>query len=105
VTTAEPCAHETVEASVEFTRLTLVEDGPVVGYQSSIHVACKGCKEPFEWIGLPVGLSPRLPMVSVDGLELRAPLRPVSSPPGFGEAGAGFTVAHYEAVDDGDEAP
>ena len=53
---------------------------------------CVDCDEPFRWIGVPIGLSPRQPMVSVDETELRAPLRPASSDPDFGLGLPGFAV-------------
>lgn len=87
-----PCEHDVFDAVVEINRLTAVEGGPVTSYSASITVTCIGCKQPFMWMGAPVGLSPRLPMTSVDALELRAPLRPASAPAGFGEDGPGFSV-------------
>lgn len=93
---APACEHPEFSASVEVVRLTVTEGAPVSGFTSNIHVSCSHCGEPFEWIGLPVGLSPRFPAASVDGQELRAPLRPVSAPPGFGEFGPGFHVTMPE---------
>lgn len=50
------------------------EDGILVGFESSIRVFCAECQEPLQFIGLPIGYSPRQPMVDVSGHELRAPL-------------------------------
>lgn len=86
------CPHDNSVAHVEINRLTDGDGGPVTGYTSTIRVACADCDEPYEWIGLPVGLSPRGPTVSVDGLELRAPLRPASSGELFGIGGPGFEM-------------
>lgn len=88
--TAEPCQHEAFEATVEVNRLMKASDGPVTGYSASVTIWCADCREPFQWIGVPIGLSPRSPAVSLDGRELRAPLRPASARPGFGEDGPSF---------------
>lgn len=92
MTATAPCEHLDFAATVTVNRLTQVDGGPVTGYSADIRVSCEGCGEPFDWIGLSVGLSPRLPMASLDGHELRAPLRPASAAPGFGLAGPGFSV-------------
>lgn len=90
--TPPPCEHPEVEAFVDVVRLTETDDGPVTAFSASVRVYCGSCAEPFVWTGAPVGLSPRQPMTSVDGQELRAPLRPRSAPEGFGETGPGFSV-------------
>lgn len=86
------CDHETFESAVEVTRLTAVEGGPVTGFSAAVRVRCTGCGEPFMWVGVPVGASPRQPMSSRDGREMRAPLRPMSSEPGFGEDGPAVSL-------------
>jgi hypothetical protein len=86
------CEHPDFAAFVEVARITGQEDGPVIGYSGTVRVDCAVCGEPMQWLGAPVGLSPRQPMTSVDGLELRAPLRPRSAPAGWGEDGPGFHV-------------
>lgn len=87
---AGDCEHASFEATVEVNRL--LNDGEVVAFSADVRVSCADCDEPFVWSGLPVGLSPLRPMVSMDGRELRAPLRPSSSPPDFGRIGPGFHV-------------
>lgn len=89
--TTDPCEHVTFEASVEVNRLTGA-NGTVKSFIADIRVWCTDCDEPFDWMGLPAGLSPRHPSTSVDGQELRAPLRPRSAPPDFGVEGPGFHV-------------
>lgn len=88
----DACPHEEFQALVEVARLTKVEGGPVTGFSADVRVFCADCSEPFVWVGVPFGLSPRAPAVSLDGRELRAPLRPASAPPGFGESGPEFRV-------------
>jgi hypothetical protein len=87
-----PCPHEDCLAAVEVVRRTAHEGGPVVGFTTAIRVWCADCDEPFRWTGLQVGDMPDRPMVSVDGRELRAPLRPASSDPDFGLGLPGFSM-------------
>lgn len=88
-----PCVHLVFEADVVVNRLTAGDPtGPASAFHAEVRVRCADCSEPFQWIGLPIGLSPREATVDVSGRELRAPLRPVSSPPGFGEDGPAFHV-------------
>jgi len=72
------CQHEHFAAHVEVNRLTDAEGGPVTGYAADITVRCAACGQPFEWIGVPGGLSPGQPMCSVDRTELRAPIHPAA---------------------------
>lgn len=86
------CLHENFEAVVAVNRLTAADDGLVTGYTADIRVHCADCGEPFRWIGVPAGMSPARPVVSIDETELRAPLRPASSDPDFGLGLPGFAV-------------
>lgn len=83
------------------------DDDTVTGYNVDVKVACAQCAEPFCWRGVPIGSSPRHPMTSVDGTELRAPIYPSSADPDFGSAGPGFSVIAFERngelVDVGDK--
>lgn len=94
-----PCPHENMAADVDVNRLTDDEDGPVVAYVADIRVRCIDCDEPFRWIGVPAGMSPRHPMVSVDETELHAPMRPASSDPDFGLGIPGFAVTYRGGTD------
>lgn len=84
------CPHENFEATVVVGRLTETEGGTVAGFSADIRVMCADCREPFCFRGAPLGLSQYHPTQSVDGLELRAPVHPISDPlagiglPGFG---------------------
>lgn len=86
------CPHGTFEAIVAVNRITAVEGGPATSFNADIRVECADCGEPFRWVGVPAGMSPAQPMVSVDETELRAPLRPASSDPDFGLGIPGFAV-------------
>lgn len=88
----KPCPHEDFDASVEVSRLTGEDGGPVTAYSAGIRIRCAQCGEPFRWIGVQAGLKPDRPMVSVDETELRAPARPASSDPDFGLGIPGFAV-------------
>lgn len=88
----KPCPHEDFEASVEVNRLTATEGGPVTAYSADVRVSCTQCGEQFRWIGVPAGLKPDRPMVSVDETVLHAPMRPASSDPDFGLGIPGFAV-------------
>lgn len=91
------CLHPNFVATVEVCRR--IADGepeldstPAIGFAADIRVHCAACDEPFRWVGVPAGLNPRHPTVSIDDLELRAPLRPASSDPDFGLGGIGFGI-------------
>lgn len=96
MTTADPdraCPHENFAANVEVNRLTASDDDPtVIGYTADIRVECAQCGEKFRWIGVPAGMSPVHPAVSVDETELRAPIRPASTDPDFGLGIPGFAI-------------
>jgi hypothetical protein len=86
------CPHFNFNAVTAVNRITRCEGGPVEGYYADITIVCADCGEAFQWIGLPAGLRPDQPCVSVDGLELRAPLRPASAEERFGLDLAGFSI-------------
>lgn len=87
------CEHEDFSAVVEVNRLAASDDDPtIVGYSADVRVECASCGERFVFVGAPVGLLPTKPACSVDGLELRVPLRPQSADPHFGMGLAGFAA-------------
>ncbi len=65
------CEHKEFEASVTVNRL---ED--ISGFAADITIVCHECKIPFRFLGLPGGLHPDHPTVSVDGTEARLPIAP-----------------------------
>lgn len=79
------CPHQSFTADASVIRLTDKDDGPVTGFSIDVRVTCDMCGSPFVFRG-PTGLSPRQPMVSFDGLTLRAPIAPQHDPT-FGEDG------------------
>jgi hypothetical protein len=94
LTDPKTCKHLSFEAHVEVTRLAdgfgeVGEVGEVVdketavitGYTADVRIKCIACGTPFEFIGLPWGLSRGKPMCSVDFQEARMPIRPATLAP------------------------
>lgn len=85
----DACDHPDFVADVSVNRIQKEEGGRVAAYTADVRVKCAKCGRPFRWIGLQAGMSYSAPMVSVDGLELRAPIvpqgqdEPLPSLPGF----------------------
>lgn len=95
-----PCYHEHVETSIDVARLGDGDDSnPTPGmprhFMIELRARCARCGERFRFEGVPAGLSFAAPATSVDGFELRAPIRPEQAPPAFPRRGepAGFAVA------------
>jgi hypothetical protein len=90
---AGPCDHTAASnATVELHPLSAQPGGPVTSFYADVRISC-ACGEPFVFIGPGIGVSPRQPMVSFDGQELRAPIRPASAPEGWGQQGPGFGLS------------
>jgi len=72
------CKHLQFKAQCNVFRLTDSDDPEkVTGYTMEVSVMCMECFRPFEFIGLPNGMSPSYPTVDVEGIEARMPIRPV----------------------------
>jgi len=65
------CEHTDFIASVTVNRL---ED--VKCFAADVHIQCSACGTPFRFLGLPGGLHPEYPTISVDGTEARLPIAP-----------------------------
>lgn len=77
------CQHLNFRAAVDVHRLTDdTNPDSIVGYTSDIHIFCAECGIPFQFLGIPQGVSftNNKPMVSLDGTELRTPIIPSSDP-------------------------
>lgn len=71
------CKHENFESHVKVARLKESEElDNITGFSADIRIRCRDCKTPFEFVGLPMGSSPNIPMMSADKMELRAPIKP-----------------------------
>jgi hypothetical protein len=68
------CPHPDFDAEVDVNRL---ED--IGAFTADVRIRCIACGEPFAFVGIPAGLSSDGPRVSVSGLEVHLPLRPVSA--------------------------
>ena len=75
------CEHLEFEARVEVGRLTEGEGGKVTSFSADVRITCTDCGKPFLFVGVPFGLSPNQPTVSVDGQELRCPIIPQGTTP------------------------
>lgn len=98
---ATPCPHEKFGVETTVNRLSDVDGGPITSFSANIKIICMTCGEQFVWIGpMPVGVDPRRPAISVDGTELRAPIRPQSSSESFGQVGkSGYTLQMWDRPD------
>lgn len=65
------CPHEDFRADVKVGRM--LDSGKFI---AEVTIHCTVCDEPFRFVGVPAGLNFDRPMVSIDGLELRAPIEP-----------------------------
>jgi hypothetical protein len=77
----ESCPHPRHRVNAQVLRL---EDSGC--WTADLRITCDACQEPFRFVGLPAGWSIEKPMVSIDGLELRAPIEPQGAPRLFSEA-------------------
>jgi hypothetical protein len=75
---AGTCKHLNFKVDAKVFRLTESEESDkVIGYKADITIHCMDCFHPFQFIGVPKGLSPNQPMASLDLLELRIPIKPL----------------------------
>lgn len=80
------CQHLNFMTTVDVNRM--VDDIMPAQFHADISIKCTDCGKLFEFIGLPYGLSPYRPTVSLDHLQLRVPIKPEGKPtpqglPGF----------------------
>lgn len=81
-----PCPHEVFGATVDVSRLTDVEDGPVTGYRADVRISCAVCGEAFRFRGVEEGAGwhPSKPTTGIRKDELRLPIYPSSEDADFG---------------------
>tara|TARA_R110002074_G_scaffold280676_1_gene452046 strand:- start:689 stop:967 length:279 start_codon:yes stop_codon:yes gene_type:complete len=72
------CPHLNFICHADILRLSHDEGGPITGYKANIQIKCHDCGLPFRFIGLAAGAHFAEPRVSIDGLELHAPLEPAT---------------------------
>lgn len=73
------CKHENFRADVKVGRLSEVDDGPITHYTADVKIICMDCNTAFEFIGMPAGISRKVPMTNVDFTEARLPIRPFTN--------------------------
>jgi hypothetical protein len=103
-----PCYHPDVDVRVRFGRIGEGDDdnptpGMPMAFMIEVDLDCRACREAFVFDGVPAGMSFDSPAVSVDGRELRAPVRPVSLPPRHRRGITGVSGYRIEAITDDDE--
>jgi hypothetical protein len=91
----QPCLHLVFDAVVDVGRIEPdTGTGMPKAFVADVSIRCapapNGCGTAFAFPGVPIGLSYDEPRCSVDGTELRVPIRPVDAPDGFGEGLPGF---------------
>jgi hypothetical protein len=70
------CQHTKFITTTGVGRISQVEGGPIMRYTAEIKIHCAECGLPFRFLGLPFGSHPTSPRLSVDSIELRAPIEP-----------------------------
>lgn len=68
------CEHKKFDAQVNIIRL---EDSGK--FMAEVKVKCVECNTPFQFLGMPMGLSFTKPMVEVLATEARLPIQPLDS--------------------------
>lgn len=74
----KPCEHDRFQVGAAIAKLTHEDGGPVIGYSADIRIVCAECGLPFRFVGMAAGSHHSEPRVSVDGLQMRAPLEPAT---------------------------
>lgn len=107
----KPCYHLMFDASVQIARVGEADanntmPGMPTAFVAEITIKCGDCGEHFKFDGVPAGLSYDSPSTSVDGRELRAPIRPESLPPRRqrirGRALSGYSIEATPGADLGE---
>lgn len=65
------CPHDNFKAHVKVNHIT--DTGK---YVADVTITCDRCNLPFQFLGLPPGISFKNPTVSLDGLEAQLPIAP-----------------------------
>lgn len=96
---ADACQHLNFAVESEINRIVADDNDPnseLIGLTADIKAMCMDCGERMQWIGPGLGVSASRPTVSVDGTELRIPIRPESAPVTFGTRLPGFAVTFWQ---------
>ena len=71
------CEHKNFKSITKVGRITN-DAGEVYRYTADIEIHCEDCMMPFQFVGLPNGLSPNYPTANIEGTELRQPIKPIT---------------------------
>lgn len=105
----KPCYHLMFDANIAVARVGEADEnntmpGMPTAFVAEITIKCGDCGEHFKFDGVPAGLSYDSPATSVDGRELRAPIRPETLPPRRhrirGRALDGYTIEQVPGAPD-----
>lgn len=80
-TPKQECVHAAFESNVKVFRLTNSETGKVEAFSAAVRITCTDCGAQFQFQGIPPGLTPEHPTVSIDCLEANLPIVPAGSAP------------------------
>jgi hypothetical protein len=88
------CPHMNFDCNASVGRISKGGEDPdvIVAYTADIIICCHDCGQPFEFLGLPFGMSFYRPTMSINGQRACLPLAipGTEPPPGL----AGFSVTH-----------
>ncbi len=73
----EECLHEKFTANANVFRMPSEEGGVIKSYTCDLAIQCAECGMPFMFKGVPFGVTPFQPTMSVDRTELRIPIEPI----------------------------
>jgi hypothetical protein len=71
------CEHKEFKANANIFRMPQEEGGEIKSYCCDLKIECAECGKPFVFKGVPFGVVPDHPTMSIDRTELRIPLEPL----------------------------
>lgn len=75
------CTHKNFETTTKVTRLTAGDlSEEITGYQADIRIFCADCGLPFQFRGVPAGISLEKPAANFDWTEMSVPIMPHVDP-------------------------
>ncbi len=71
------CEHKDFKACANIFRMPQEEGGEIKSYCCDLKIECAECGMPFLFKGVPFGVTPVQPTMSIDRTELRIPIEPI----------------------------
>jgi hypothetical protein len=95
------CQHENFDAYVAVNRINKDGEDPgiIVAYLADVKVSCRDCGQPFEFFGIPLGMSFYQPTMSINGQEAHIPLVLPGTEPPAGLAGFRVTCQSFSGAE------